>query len=64
MLNKSLPEAIATEFCCFASFNVKRHLDTKSVTLNLLKSSSRVKNAGSLFGGITEFFVQDHDKEH
>lgn len=64
MLNKPPPEATATELCCFASFNVTRHLGTKNITLNLLNSSSRVKNSGSLFRGITETFVQDHDKEH
>lgn len=58
MLNKPLLEATATEFCCFASFNVKRHLDTKSITLNLLKPSSCVKNSGSLFGASLKFLFK------
>lgn len=36
------------KFRCFASFNVMAHLDTKSITPNLLKSSNRVKNSRSM----------------
>lgn len=48
MLNRPLPGATATSFGALPLLMFNAHLDTKSITPNLLKFSNRVKNSRSM----------------
>lgn len=58
MLNRPLPGATATSSGALPLLMFNAHLDTKSITPNLLKSSNRVKNSRSMLSASLKILLK------